>query len=39
MDRILQAYPAQTYARLLQVKAQYDPESLFRVNQNIRPMA
>lgn len=36
-DRIHEAYPAATYERLAQVKAQYDPENIFQFNQNIRP--
>jgi FAD/FMN-containing dehydrogenase len=31
------AYPGATYDRLASIKAQYDPENLFRVNQNIPP--
>ena len=33
------AYPAETLARLRQVKRRYDPENLFRRNQNITPAA
>lgn len=33
------AYPAQTLARLQAVKHRYDPENLFRLNQNIKPAA
>ena len=33
------AYPEATLARLRQVKRQYDPENLFRLNQNIAPAA
>ena len=33
------AYPAETLARLRQVKRRYDPKNLFRLNQNITPAA
>jgi FAD/FMN-containing dehydrogenase len=35
-ERVQAAY-RDNYARLTQVKAEYDPENLFHVNQNIRP--
>ena len=35
--RIQAAYPEATWDRLRQVKAQYDPDNVFRLNQNIPP--
>ena len=35
--RVHDAYPAATWERLARVKAQYDPENLFRLNQNVPP--
>jgi FAD/FMN-containing dehydrogenase len=37
VDRIRDAYPVDTLARLERVKQTYDPENLFRLNQNIDP--
>jgi FAD/FMN-containing dehydrogenase len=36
-DRVRQAYPGPTWDRLVQVKRHYDPDNLFRRNQNIPP--
>jgi FAD/FMN-containing dehydrogenase len=35
--RVRAAYPGATWNRLADVKAAYDPENLFRLNQNIPP--
>jgi FAD/FMN-containing dehydrogenase len=35
-ERVMASY-RDNYARLVQVRNHYDPENLFRVNQNIRP--
>jgi FAD/FMN-containing dehydrogenase len=35
--RVRAAYPPATWERLTRVKAEYDPDNLFRVNQNIPP--
>jgi hypothetical protein len=36
-ERIREAYPDRTFERLQQIKANYDPENLFRFNQNVSP--
>ncbi|HEY8180462.1 MAG TPA: FAD-binding oxidoreductase [Candidatus Limnocylindria bacterium] len=35
--RVHDAYPAATWERLARIKAQYDPNNLFRLNQNVPP--
>jgi Berberine and berberine like len=36
-ERVREAYPGKTWERLAAVKREYDPENLFRHNQNIQP--
>jgi FAD/FMN-containing dehydrogenase len=36
-DRVRQAYPGATWDRLTAIKSRYDPNNLFRLNQNIPP--
>jgi FAD/FMN-containing dehydrogenase len=38
-ERIRSAYSPGTYARLAVLKKKYDPANLFRLNQNIKPLA
>jgi FAD/FMN-containing dehydrogenase len=35
--RIAEAYPPTTWKRLAEVKRRYDPDNLFRLNNNIAP--
>ncbi len=35
--RVHDAYPGETYARLATIKRRYDPDNLFRRNQNVAP--
>ncbi|WP_024287421.1 FAD-binding oxidoreductase [Cellulomonas sp. KRMCY2] len=36
-DRVREAYPGRTWDRLVEIKRRYDPENVFRLNQNIPP--
>jgi FAD/FMN-containing dehydrogenase len=38
-DMMRASYGEENYQRLVQIKTQYDPTNLFRLNQNIRPKA
>jgi FAD/FMN-containing dehydrogenase len=38
-ERVREAYPEPTWDRLVEVKRRYDPDNLFRLNQNIPPAA
>jgi FAD/FMN-containing dehydrogenase len=37
VERVRAAYPGATWDRLAEVKGRYDPENVFRVNQNVPP--
>ena len=36
-ERVRAAYPGATWERLTAIKAEYDPENVFRLNQNLPP--
>jgi FAD/FMN-containing dehydrogenase len=37
VDRVRDAFGAEKYERLVALKDRYDPDNLFRLNQNIKP--
>jgi FAD/FMN-containing dehydrogenase len=37
-DRAKEAYTPETWNRLVEVKNRWDPNNLFRLNQNIKPI-
>jgi FAD/FMN-containing dehydrogenase len=36
-ERVRAAYPGSTWDRLVEIKAHYDPDNVFRINQNVVP--
>ncbi len=36
-ERVRSAYPGSTWERLAEVKRRYDPDNVFRLNQNVSP--
>jgi len=38
-EQICSAYPPEIYSRLAAIKADYDPQNIFRVNHNIPPQS
>jgi len=36
-SRVKEAYTPEVWNRLVKVKTEWDPENLFRMNQNIKP--
>jgi FAD/FMN-containing dehydrogenase len=36
-ERVRSAYGEAKYRQLTEIKAEYDPENVFRLNQNIKP--
>jgi FAD/FMN-containing dehydrogenase len=38
-ERVRAAYPSATWERLARIKRRYDPENIFRLNQNVPPAA